>query len=184
MAVLDSFGPVDPANGFPTWYMDQKGVALELCVNTNAAVLAAGGCAVLPGAPPNGVLTVPEVFPANWSTEHFYTLASVKLTSAGLDKLTGAPVGAAEAARLGLVNRVVAPEALTAETMALAAVIASKSPLTLKIGKEAFYAQAEMSLDEAYRLTTRVMVENMLARDAEEGISAFIEKRHPVWEGR
>ncbi|MER2606414.1 MAG: enoyl-CoA hydratase [Siculibacillus sp.] len=98
--------------------------------------------------------------------------------------LTGAPVGAAEAARLGLVNRVVAPAALTAETEALARLIASKSPLTLKIGKEAFYAQAEMSLDDAYELTARVMVENMLARDAEEGISAFIEKRAPTWEGR
>lgn len=98
--------------------------------------------------------------------------------------LTGASVPAAEAARMGLVNRVVAPEALTAETEALARTIAAKSPLTLKIGKEAFYAQAEMGLDEAYRLTAQVMVENMLARDAEEGISAFIEKRHPVWEGR
>ena len=98
--------------------------------------------------------------------------------------LTGASVSAAEAARMGLVNRVVAPEALTEETTKLAALVASKSPLTLKIGKEAFYAQAEMGLEEAYRLTAQVMVDNMLARDAEEGISAFIEKRHPVWEGR
>ena len=98
--------------------------------------------------------------------------------------LTGGSVPAAEAARMGLVNRVVAPEALTEETMKLAALVASKSPLTLKIGKEAFYAQAEMGLEEAYRLTAQVMVDNMLARDAEEGISAFIEKRHPVWEGR
>ena len=57
---------------------------------------------MLPGAPPNGVLTVPEVFPNNWSTEHFYTLASVKLTSAGLDKLTGAPVGGAGAITLNM----------------------------------------------------------------------------------
>ncbi|NLH83296.1 MAG: enoyl-CoA hydratase, partial [Phyllobacteriaceae bacterium] len=98
--------------------------------------------------------------------------------------LTGAMVDAEEARRLGLVNRVVAPDVLTAETETLAAVIASKSPLTLKIGKEAFYAQAEMSLSDAYEFTARVMVENMLTRDAEEGISAFVEKRHPVWEGR
>jgi len=98
--------------------------------------------------------------------------------------LTGAPVGAAEALRLGLVNRVVAADVLTAETATLAAVIASKSPLTLKIGKEAFYAQAEMGLADAYEFTARVMVENMLTRDAEEGIAAFVEKRHPVWEGR
>ena len=62
-AVLDRAGPVDPANGFPMYYVDKNGVALELCINTNAAVLAAGGCAVLPSAPPAGVLTVPEVFP-------------------------------------------------------------------------------------------------------------------------
>lgn len=98
--------------------------------------------------------------------------------------LTGAPVKADEAARLGLVNRVVPADRLREETETLARVIASKSPLTLKIGKEAFYAQAEMSLDDAYALTARVMVENMLARDAEEGISAFIEKREAVWEGR
>lgn len=98
--------------------------------------------------------------------------------------LTGASVSASEAARMGLVNRVVAPEALTEEATKLSALVASKSPLTLKIGKEAFYAQAEMGLEEAYRLTAQVMVDNMLARDAEEGISAFIEKRHPVWEGR
>ncbi|MCE1236641.1 MAG: enoyl-CoA hydratase [Hyphomicrobiales bacterium] len=98
--------------------------------------------------------------------------------------LTGAPVDAAEAQRLGLVNRVVAAETLTAETETLARLIASKSPLTLKIGKEAFYAQAEMGLAEAYDYAARVMVENMLTRDAEEGISAFVEKRHPTWEGR
>lgn len=98
--------------------------------------------------------------------------------------LTGVSISAEDAARMGLVNKVVAPEALTEETMALAKLVASKSPLTLKIGKEAFYAQAEMGLEEAYRLTAAVMVENMLARDAEEGISAFIEKRHPTWEGR
>ncbi len=98
--------------------------------------------------------------------------------------LTGVSVSADDAARMGLVNKVVGAEALTDETMALARLVASKSPLTLKIGKEAFYAQAEMGLEEAYRLTAAVMVENMLARDAEEGISAFIEKRHPIWEGR
>lgn len=98
--------------------------------------------------------------------------------------LTGASVGAEDAARMGLVNKVVPAERLAEETTVMARLIASKSPLTLKIGKEAFYAQAEMGLDEAYALTARVMVENMLARDAEEGISAFIEKRSPVWEGR
>ena len=64
-----------------------------------------------------------------------------------------------------------------------AAIIASKSPLTLKIGKEAFYRQIEMPLEEAYDYAARVMVENMLARDAAEGIGAFLDKRHPTWTG-
>lgn len=86
-AVLDSVGPVDPANGYPTWYMDRNGVALELCTNLNAAVLLAGACAILPADLPAGS---PEVFPSNWFGEHFYTLASVVLTTAGLDT-NGAP---------------------------------------------------------------------------------------------
>ena len=94
-AVLDRVGPVDQANGFPAWYMDKNGVALALCVNLDAAVLAAGGCAVLPGAMPAGVQTVPEVFPANWAAEHFYTLAAVTLNTAGLDKKTGLPISGA-----------------------------------------------------------------------------------------
>ena len=62
--------------------------------------------------------------------------------------------------------------------------IASKSPLTLKIGKEAFYKQLEMPLSDAYEYTSKVMIQNMQARDAEEGISAFIEKRLPIWTGK
>jgi enoyl-CoA hydratase/carnithine racemase len=97
--------------------------------------------------------------------------------------LTGEMIDADTALSYGLVNRVVAPEALNQAVRELAEAIASKSPLTLKIGKEAFYAQAEMGLAEAYEYTARVMVENMLARDAEEGIGAFIEKRKPEWRG-
>ncbi len=98
--------------------------------------------------------------------------------------LTGDAIDAATALRFGLVNRVVPADRLTAETDALARQIASKSPLTLKIGKEAFYAQREMGLDAAYDYTANVMVENMLTRDAEEGIGAFVAKRPPHWEGR
>jgi enoyl-CoA hydratase/carnithine racemase len=98
--------------------------------------------------------------------------------------LTGEMVDAAEAYRLGLVNRVVSADALESETMALAARIAGRSTLTVKIGKEAFYRQREMPLDEAYAYAASVMVENMLARDAEEGICAFLEKRDPRWEDR
>ena len=98
--------------------------------------------------------------------------------------LLGDAIPAKEAKELGLVNRVVAPAKLEAETRALAETVAKKSPLVVKIGKEAFYRQLEMPLAEAYAYTSRVMTENMLARDAEEGIDAFLEKREPKWEGR
>jgi enoyl-CoA hydratase/carnithine racemase len=98
--------------------------------------------------------------------------------------LTGAMIPAEEARRIGLVNRVVAPGSERAAALALARQIAAKSALTVKIGKEAFYRQLEMSLADAYRYASAVMVENMLARDAEEGIGAFIEKRTPSWEDR
>jgi enoyl-CoA hydratase/carnithine racemase len=98
--------------------------------------------------------------------------------------LTGDLIAAEDAARIGLVNRVVAAGTEHAEAVALAEKIAAKSTLTVKIGKEAFYRQAEMPLAEAYKYASEVMVENMLARDAEEGIGAFIEKREPKWQDR
>jgi enoyl-CoA hydratase/carnithine racemase len=98
--------------------------------------------------------------------------------------LTGDLISADEAQRIGLVNRVVPPGAERDEALKLARQIASKSALTVKIGKEAFYRQLEMNLVDAYRYASDVMVENMLARDAEEGIGAFIDKRTPNWEDR
>jgi enoyl-CoA hydratase/carnithine racemase len=98
--------------------------------------------------------------------------------------LTGDMISAAEAARIGLINRVVTPGSERDEAWELARKIAAKSASTVKIGKEAFYRQAEMSLADAYQYAAEVMVDNMMARDAEEGISAFIEKRAPKWEGR
>jgi enoyl-CoA hydratase/carnithine racemase len=98
--------------------------------------------------------------------------------------LTGEAVSAEEARRIGLVNRVVPAGREREEAMALAREIASKSALTVKIGKEAFYRQLEMNLADAYAYAARTMVENMLARDAEEGIGAFIEKRSPKWQDR
>ncbi len=97
--------------------------------------------------------------------------------------LTGDMVDAPAAKALGLVNRVVPEATLADAAQALAVQIASKSPLTLAIGKEAFYAQAEMGLDDAYAYASEAMTRNMLARDAEEGIDAFIEKRKPTWQG-
>ena len=80
--------------------------------------------------------------------------------------------------------RQMAPGPERNEALKIAKTIAAKSTLTVKIGKEAFYRQLEMPLAEAYRYASEVMVENMLARDAAEGIGAFIEKREPKWEDR
>jgi enoyl-CoA hydratase/carnithine racemase len=98
--------------------------------------------------------------------------------------LTGDMVAAEHAARIGLINRVVATGEERKAALALAKELASKSSYVLKIGKQAFYKQAEMGLPEAYRYASEVMTENMLARDAEEGIGAFIDKRDPKWEDR
>jgi enoyl-CoA hydratase/carnithine racemase len=95
--------------------------------------------------------------------------------------LTGELVDAATARGLGLVNRVVPRAELEMATMALARQIAAESALTLAIGKEAFYRQAELDLGAAYRYAAEVMIRNMLARDATEGIDAFLEKRPPTW---
>jgi len=98
--------------------------------------------------------------------------------------LTGELIAAEDAARIGLVNHVVATGSERDEALKLAKKITAKSALTVKIGKEAFYRQLEMPLAEAYRYASEVMVENMLARDAEEGIAAFIDRREPKWEDR
>ena len=97
--------------------------------------------------------------------------------------LTGDVIDAVRARELGLVNRVVAAGDLDSATARMARTIASKSPLTLAIGKEAFYRQLEMPLDEAYAYASRVMTDNMLKRDAREGIDAFLGKRAPQWQG-
>jgi enoyl-CoA hydratase/carnithine racemase len=97
--------------------------------------------------------------------------------------LTGDFISARRAYEIGLVNRVVSSSELDRAAYAFAEKISSKSPLTLKIGKKAFYEQAEKDLRAAYEYSSRVMVENMMARDAEEGIDAFLEKREPRWKG-
>ena len=94
---------------------------------------------------------------------------------------TGDFITAERAAELGLVNRVVPEMLLEHETISLAEQLASKLGSAVKIGKEAFYQQLQMPLDQAYSYTGEVMAQNMLHRDTEEGISAFIEKRPPNW---
>jgi enoyl-CoA hydratase/carnithine racemase len=96
--------------------------------------------------------------------------------------LTGEAISAGRAREIGLINRVVTDGAERAEAIALGNLIASKSASTVKIGKTAFYRQAEMNLADAYRYASEVMTENMMARDAIEGLSAMIDKRKPRWE--
>jgi enoyl-CoA hydratase/carnithine racemase len=98
--------------------------------------------------------------------------------------LTGEPIPATTARDIGLVNRVVAAGTERDAAIALAQKVALKSAYTVKLGKTAFYRQAEMSLADAYRYAAEVMTENMMARDAEEGIGAFIEKREPKWQDK
>ena len=98
--------------------------------------------------------------------------------------LTGELIDAATAFRMGLVNELAPLGELEARTLACARRLAAKSPLTLAIGKEAFYRQAELPLAEAYAYTRAVMARNLEALDAREGIAAFLDKRPPVWCGR
>ena len=96
--------------------------------------------------------------------------------------LTGNMISATRAAKIGLINRAVPNEDLQRDVMELAGKIALKSSMTLATGKGAFYRQRDMTLTEAYDYASNVMVENMLAHDAEEGIQAFINKRNPEWQ--
>ena len=95
--------------------------------------------------------------------------------------LTGRPISAPEALDFGLISRIVPAGELEAQTMALARQIASASAHTLALGKAAFYRQIELSRPDAYQLASKVMVDNLLSADAREGITAFLEKRAPVW---
>ena len=94
---------------------------------------------------------------------------------------TGRFIEAAEATRIGLINRAVPPDQLASETRALADTIAAKLASAVRIGKRAFYEQAPMTTAEAYAYAGAVMTENMLNRDTDEGITAFLEKRDPAW---
>jgi enoyl-CoA hydratase/carnithine racemase len=98
--------------------------------------------------------------------------------------LTGDLISAEDAQRMGLINRIAVPGNAYDEAMATARKITAKSSAIIKIGKEAFYRQIEMDLADAYAYAAQVMTENMMARDSEEGIGAFIEKREPRWEDR
>ena len=98
--------------------------------------------------------------------------------------LTGEPIKANYAKEIGLINDCFSKSKLNSEVLKIAKKIASKSNLTIKIGKQTFYKQLEMPLRKAYAYTSKMMTKNMMAMDAKEGISAFIEKRKPVWKNK
>ena len=104
--------------------------------------------------------------------------------SGGLALLTGELVSAEKAEKIGLINKVLDDSLLQSYTLEIARKISKKSSMTLKIGKAAFYKQVDMNLSEAYDYASKVMVDNMLKADAEEGIDAFIEKRNPNWQDK
>ena len=98
--------------------------------------------------------------------------------------LTGDPIKAKYAKEIGLINDCFAKSQLDKEVLKVAKIIASKSKLTIKIGKQTFYKQLEMPLRKAYAYTSKMMTKNMMAMDAKEGISAFLEKRKPQWKNK
>jgi enoyl-CoA hydratase/carnithine racemase len=98
--------------------------------------------------------------------------------------LTGTPISAERACQIGLVNRVVSPEALDAEVSALAALVASKSPMAIATGKQVFYRQLEMPLGEAYVVAGHAIACDFVSEDGKEGLGAFLDKRPPRWSGR
>ncbi len=98
--------------------------------------------------------------------------------------LTGEPIKANFAKDIGLINYFYSKSKLDKEVLNVARKIASKSNLTIKIGKQAFYKQLEMPLKKAYTYTSKMMTLNMMAMDAHEGISAFLEKRKPKWKNK
>ena len=98
--------------------------------------------------------------------------------------LTGEPINAKYAKEIGLINDCFSKSNLNKEVLKVAKTIASKSNLTIKIGKQAFYKQLEMPLRKAYVYTSKMMTVNMMAMDAKEGISAFLEKRKPQWKNK
>jgi len=98
--------------------------------------------------------------------------------------LTGEPIKANQAKQIGLINDYFSKSKLNKEVLKVAKIIASKSNLTIKIGKQTFYKQLEMPLQKAYAYTSKMMTINMMALDAKEGISAFLEKRKPIWKNK
>jgi enoyl-CoA hydratase/carnithine racemase len=152
-----------------------------------AGVATAAGCQLVAScdlayATPSARFAVPGVNIGLFCSTPMVALSRSVPNKAAMEMLlTGDLIAAEQAAAIGLINRVVPAGQLTDTVMALAGRIAARSSVTLAYGKQTFYRQKELPLAEAYAYTAAVMVDNMLDRDAEEGIAAFLEKRAPRW---
>jgi enoyl-CoA hydratase/carnithine racemase len=150
-------------------------------------IATAAGCQLVAScdlavASENAMFATPGVKIGLFCTTPAVALARAVTTKKAMEMLlTGTPIPAGEAERVGLVNRVVPSAQLAEETMRLARQIASASPYTLALGKGAFYEQLPLDYPEAYDVAGKAMVENALAEDAQEGMRAFLEKRTPSW---
>jgi enoyl-CoA hydratase/carnithine racemase len=176
--------------------MDECSALMQAIVNLPQPVVAAvqgiataAGCQMVAScdlalASTNALFQTPGVDIGLFCSTPMVALSRTVARKHALEMLfTGEAITAEHAARIGLVNRVVAAEALRAEALALARLIASKPARTMRFGKAAFRRQAALPLADAYRLAAGVMVENLLDSEAVEGISAFIGKRTPHWDG-
>lgn len=184
----------DRGRAYFTELMDNCSGVMQAVVNNPKPVIAevagiatAAGCQLVAScdlayASPSARLATPGVHIGLFCSTPMVALSrNVENKFAMEMLLTGDLTEAERAAEIGLVNRVVPEEELTEYTTGIARKIAAKSSMTLATGKQAFYRQREMPLADAYEYASNIMVENMLKRDAEEGINAFIEKRAPNW---
>jgi enoyl-CoA hydratase/carnithine racemase len=187
-------GADDGGRAFFTELMDRCASVMQLIVNHPKPIVAevdgiatAAGCQLVAScdlayASPGARFATPGVHIGLFCSTPMVALSrNVENKFAMEMLLTGDPIDAERAAEIGLVNRVVADGELTAFTTGIARKIAAKSRMTLATGKTAFYRQREMTLAEAYEYASKVMVDNLLKRDADEGIDAFVEKRSPSW---
>ena len=185
----------DAGRSFFKDLMDQCATVMQAIINNPKPVIAevsgvatAAGCQLVAScdlayAAPTARFATPGVHIGLFCSTPMVALSRNVSNKAAMEMLlTGEMLSAEEAFRIGLVNRVVPAEALSEFTMNMALTIAGKSTMTVATGKQAFYRQREMPLDQAYAYASEVMVDNMLKQDAREGIGAFVEKRVPQWQ--
>jgi len=184
----------DSGRAFFTQLMDQCAGVMQTIVNHPKPVIAevegvatAAGCQLVAScdlayAAPSARFATPGVHIGLFCSTPMVALSRNVANKHAMEMLlTGDVVDASSAADIGLINREVPADELREQTMAIAHKIAAKSSMTVATGKQAFYRQRELPLPEAYAYTAEVMVDNLLKRDAEEGIGAFVEKRPAQW---